>query len=138
MSRHGLDGWGWVLLILGLGHLANGVWMLASPGSWYEDLPAGVPDYGPLNVHFVRDIGCAFAAVGVALVWSALRTAHRLPLVAMATLFVGAHAVLHVHDTARGLVDAHHWLLDLPTVYLPTALLAAAWVHCARDRQAAT
>ena len=33
---------------------------------------------------------------------------------------------LHVVDTARGVVGRDHWLLDLPGVYLPAVLLAAA------------
>jgi hypothetical protein len=49
----------------------------------------------------------------------------RVPLVMVALAFFGLHAVIHVFDTARGHVDAHHWLLDLPTTYLPALLLAA-------------
>jgi hypothetical protein len=120
------DVWGIVLLVLGVGMLANGIWMLADPGRWYQDLPAGVPDYGPLNIHFVRDIGCAFITVGVALVWGARRPALRFPLTVMATLFLVAHALLHVHDTARGIVDSHHWWLDLPGVYAPALVLVVA------------
>jgi hypothetical protein len=127
------DGWGIVLLVLGVGMIANGIWMLVDPGMWYQDLPAGVPDYGPLNIHFVRDIGCAFITVGVALVWGARRPAVRLPLTVMATLFLVAHAVLHIHDTARGIVDSDHWWLDLPGVYAPALVLIVAcfqiWRH---------
>ena len=50
-----------LLWILGMMSAANGVWMLATPAAWYHGLPAGVPDTGPLNVHFVRDVGSAFA-----------------------------------------------------------------------------
>lgn len=138
MSRsrtRGLDAWGWLLLLLGIGSLANAVWMLVQPANWYAELPAGVPDYGPFNVHFVRDIGCAFATVGVAQIWAALEPRFRLPLVAVAALFLIAHAVLHVHDTLRGIVDAHHWWLDLPGVYLPALLLGIAWWSCARHRE---
>jgi hypothetical protein len=102
--------------------------MLARPGHWWAELPAGVPDFGPYNEHFVRDVGCAFATFAVALAWAAWSPRWRPPLVALAALFLGAHAVLHVYDTARGFVDAHHWWLDVPGVYLPAALLAAlAW-----------
>lgn len=135
MSPIRLDGWGWVLLVLGLGSLANAVWMLVDPARWYHELPAGVPDYGPLNVHFVRDIGCAFATVGAAQLWAAFRPVHRLPLVVIAAVFLVAHAVLHVHDTLRGLVDAHHWWLDLPGVYLPALLLVIASFAAARRRK---
>ena len=72
-------GWGWLLLVFGLGAVANALWMLADPLRWYHDLPAGVPDTGPFNPHFVRDIGCAFLAVGVGQVWAAFRPAWRAP-----------------------------------------------------------
>jgi hypothetical protein len=45
---------------------ANGLWMLLAPRSWYYGLPARIPDTGPLNVHFVRDIGAAFLTLGIA------------------------------------------------------------------------
>ena len=48
-----------VLLLLATLTAANAVWMLADPQHWYHDLPAAVPDTGPYNEHFVRDVGCA-------------------------------------------------------------------------------
>ena len=135
MSRNDRDLWGLVFWAIGLGTLANGIWMLVDPGHWYQELPAAVPHYGPLNIHFVRDIGCAFVTVGVALVWAARRPAVRFPLVSVATIFLGAHALLHIHDTLRGVVESHHWLLDLPGVYLPAVVLVAASVHCARNQE---
>ena len=108
---------------------ANGLWMLGAPQHWYHNVPAGVPDYGPFNAHFVRDIGIAFVTVGAALGWAAVHSAARYELIGVAALFALLHAVLHVFDTARGHVAAEHWLLDLPGVYLPAiALLWAMWV----------
>jgi hypothetical protein len=101
--------------------------MLADPLGWYLHLPAAVPDFGPFNPHFVRDIGCAFLTVGVALVWAALSPAHRLALVVIACVFYAAHAALHVFDTLRGAVEPDHLLLDFPGVYLPAILLLVAW-----------
>jgi len=121
-----LDTWGWVLLVMGIGMLANALWMLAGPMHWYTDLPAAVPDTGPFNPHFVRDIGCAFLTVGVALVWGALDVSARRPLVAVAALFLVAHALLHVYDTLVGNLPHTHWWLDVPGVYLPAAILVAA------------
>jgi hypothetical protein len=43
--------------------VANGLWMLVAPYSWYMDLPASVPDTGPFNPHFVRDIGVTFVVL---------------------------------------------------------------------------
>lgn len=130
-----LRAWGWPLAIIGTGSLANAVWMIFAPGHWYTELPAGVPDYGPLNEHFVRDIGVAFAAAGVALVWAAFSSRYRLPLVAIGAVFFWGHALLHVYDTLRGAVEANHWLLDVPGVYLPAVVLAIAVVVLARGKE---
>src|SRR4029453_1777711 len=104
-----LDGWGFVLLLLGVGSVVNALWMLADPLRWYHDLPADVPDTGPFKPHFVRDIGVAFLAVGVGQIWAAFRPAWRAPLVGVAAIFAVGHALLHVYDTARGAVPSDHW-----------------------------
>ena len=119
-----LDRMGWLLLVLGAASVVNALWMLAGPMHWYEELPAGVPDTGPFNPHFVRDIGCAFLTVGVAQVWAAFARRWRLPLVSLSALFLVAHAVLHVYDTVVGNLPHSHWWLDLPGVYLPAVVLA--------------
>ncbi len=123
MSR---DWWLVVVAVIAVGGASNGIWMLVEPGHWYEHLPAGVPDTGPLNSHFVRDIGCAFLATGIGLLWALRVPAFRTPLVGVAALFYVAHAVLHAHDTVLGILGSDHWLLDLPGVYLPAVLLAVA------------
>jgi hypothetical protein len=128
------DGLGWLLLVFGLGSLGNAAWMLGDPLGWYQDLPAAVPDFGPFNPHFVRDIGCAFTTVGVALVWAAFSPARRFTLVVIACVFYAAHAGLHVFDTLRGAVGLDHVLLDFPGVYLPAILLLVA-VRIARRRE---
>jgi hypothetical protein len=53
-------------LILGAGLAAKGLFMLGDPAAWYAAVP-GVPMTGPLNPHFVRDIGCAYCVAGAAL-----------------------------------------------------------------------
>ncbi len=125
-------GWSWFLAIMGIGSIANGVWMLLDPGHWYEHLPAAVPDTGPLNAHFVRDIGCAFLAMGLALCAAWRRPDWRAPLVLVAATFFVLHAALHVHDTALGLLGHHHWWLDAPGVYLPAVALVWAAVLVVR------
>ena len=103
--------------------VANALWMLAGPMHWYRELPASVPDSGPFNSHFVRDIGCAFLTVGAALAWSAFAPQWRPALVPIAALFLGGHALVHVYDTLRGALGASHWSLDVPGVYLPAVLI---------------
>lgn len=123
--------WFWCLGIFGLANLANAAWMLADPAGWYADLPAAVPDTGPLNVHFVRDIGSAFAVMGAALLVAAVRPRLRVPALAGVAGFYLMHALVHVTDTLAGRLPATHWAIDAPGVYVPAAamlaLAAAAW-----------
>jgi hypothetical protein len=129
-----LDAWGWVFAITGATCAANAVWMLAGPMHWYRELPAAVPDTGPFNPHFVRDIGAAFLAVGVALLWAAVAGRWRPPLLAIAAIFLGGHALVHVYDTLRGALGHEHWGIDAPGVYLPAAVICyAAVAHRARS-----
>lgn len=117
------DAWTVVLGLFGLGNLANAAWMLLAPVHWYLNLPAGVPDFGPLNEHFVRDIGCIYLLMGAALTAAALAPRWRVMAVGAVTLFHLLHAVVHVIDTLRGLVGPEHWVIDVPGVYLPAAIL---------------
>jgi hypothetical protein len=133
MSEAQRDVHGWILLALGIGLIANALWMLAGPMHWYEELPAAVPDTGPFNPHFVRDIGCAFLAVGIALVWSARAARERRALAAVALLFLGFHALLHVYDTAVGNLPSDHWWLDFAGVYLPLIVLGTVWLRLPQD-----
>ena len=127
------DAAGWALATLGAVTALNAAWMLIHPETWFRDLPAAVPDFGPYNAHFVRDIGCAFGTVALALLWAWRAPALRVPLTTLAAAFLGAHALLHVYDTARGYVDASHWWIDLPGVYLPAAIsVALAWAFYSR------
>ena len=135
MSR--LDGLGWLLVAMGVGMTANALWMLAGPMHWYTDLPAAVPDTGPFNPHFVRDIGCAFLTTGAALLWAAFSERFRLPLAAISAVFLTAHGLLHIYDTATGALGHNHWWLDFPGVYAPAVvMLVVVTVLARRDRNA--
>src|SRR4030095_16749494 len=89
------DPWLWALTIFAVANLGNAAWMLADPAGWYAGLPAAVPDTGPLNTHFVRDIGSAFAVMGAALLLAAFRAALRPPMIAAVALFYVLHALVH-------------------------------------------
>jgi len=130
--RTARDPWAIVLGLAALGNLANGAWMLIDPVHWYENLPAAVPDFGPLNEHFVRDIGCAFVVAGVALAVAAFRPAWRVAACGAVALFYVLHALVHVVDTLRGLVGPEHWTIDLSGVYLPAMILVAVTFLVAR------
>lgn len=130
------DPWIWIVVFLGVTTFANALWMLAGPMHWYTELPAAVPDTGPFNPHFVRDIGCAFLTTGVALVWAFFSPRFRLPLITISAVFLAAHAILHAYDTLRGALGHDHWMLDLPGVYLPGLLLPFIAFRLAREDRA--
>ena len=98
--------------------VGNGVFMFFDPSAWYGAVP-GVPDTGPLNHHFVRDIGIAFITAGAALAWSELGAGWRAS--ALAALFIGGHSALHIGETILG---HHHDVLlnEIVAVHLPAVL----------------
>lgn len=114
-----------IFWFFGLFNTANGLWMLFAPRAWYYRLPASVPDTGPLNVHFVRDIGAAFLTLGLAFCVAAPRAGRHRDVVLAAAAFYLLHALIHVFDLTTGRVAGHHGLLDLPGVFLPAVALAA-------------
>jgi len=118
-----------ILIVVGIGSIGNAVWMLAGPLSWYHDLPAAVPDFGDYNVHFVRDLGCGFLGMGLALFWAARNKKFRFPLIFSPVIFYVLHAINHVWDTVRGHVGHDHWYIDLPLSYLPAILLVPAAIY---------
>lgn len=104
-----------VLLAAGLG--VNGAMMLLAPSTWYALLP-GVSDTGPLNAHFVRDIGAAYLAAALAAGLGA-RFADRRALWP-AVLFLGLHAATHLVDSVAGSHSHGAALItELGGVYLP-------------------
>jgi hypothetical protein len=110
-------------VILAVLNLANGAWMLLAPQSWYLHLPAAVPDTGPFNAHFVRDIGAAFMTMGGALMVAVWRVRARRGVLLATATFYALHALLHVDDIVRGHLGHAHWKIDLPGVFLPAIVL---------------
>lgn len=133
-SNAGRGPWTVVFVLFAIGNLANGLWMLASPGHWYINLPANVPGTGPLNEHFVRDIGCIFTLIGVALAIAVFRPQFRLTALLFATGFFAAHSLVHVYDSLRGLLPPDQWRFDLIPVYGSTVVLVVLSVWLARSR----
>ena len=132
------DPWALVLGIAAAGNLAMALWMLAAPEHWYFNLPARVPGTGPLNEHFVRDIGCVFLLMGGGLAVGARWRSYRVPVLLGVTGWYVLHALVHIYDTARGLLGPEYWGVDLPGVYLPALLLVGItlWIHRSDRSQA--
>jgi hypothetical protein len=109
---------------LGLISLANGLWMLADPATWFTHIPAAVTDTGPLNRHFVHDVGIAYFVCGVAALWCAHVGAAGFVAHLGVTLFYVGHALSHVVEIGLGLLPHTHWWIDLPLVFVPALALA--------------
>jgi len=131
------DPWRWMLGIFAAGNFASAAWMLADPAGWYVGMPAAVPDTGPLNLHFVRDLGSTFAMMGAALVMGAMRPRLRVAMVALVALFYVLHALVHVTDTVAGRLPASHWAIDLPGVYVPALVMIVLTMAAARGARRA-
>ena len=115
-------------VILGSLLLLNGVFMLLAPEAWYHAVPT-VPDTGPFNPHFVRDIGCAFTAAALGLLWFG-REARARPAAPAGGLFLGLHALTHVWDLLAGREAPAHFAIDTVLVIVPA--IWALWLSWPR------
>lgn len=119
-----------ILGLLALFLLGNALFMLSNPLGWYGAV-AGVPDTGPFNPHFVRDIGVAYLTIAI-LTAAAMRwLRHAFLLMSAVTLYLGLHVLLHIWDVAAGRLAPDHLLIDFPRVAGPT-IIAAALVYWLR------
>src|SRR5690242_12969978 len=94
--------------VLGLLQLTNGIFMIVAPAAWYTAIP-GVATTGPANLHFIIDIGLAFAASGAGMI-AGLATGARAATLALAgATWPTLHALFHIWEwTTGGLPkDAH-------------------------------
>lgn len=110
-----------VLAMVGFNSLflsINGLFMLVTPDAWYELVP-GVTQTGLFNQHFIRDIGIIQLLLGVAFGIGMFRPERRIGLWAAATLWLGAHAALHLWEVAVGICAPSAILRDFPAVSLP-------------------
>lgn len=127
-SRAGLKRF--LIALTGIAFLTNALFMLANPLGWYHAVE-GVPDTGPFNPHFVRDIGISFLTAALTTAAAAWWLRLAWPLLCTVILYLGLHALLHLWDIAAGRLDAHHLLIDAPGVFIPVFITAALalWVR---------
>jgi hypothetical protein len=108
-------------VLLGVAAIANGIYMLASPESWYFAVP-GVTTTGPFNQHFVRDIGLIFLFLGGAFLVGAARPELRVGFWAAASIWLTGHALFHFWEVAVGICSADAIPRDFPAVTLPAII----------------
>ncbi|MDA1060110.1 MAG: hypothetical protein O3C65_15655 [Proteobacteria bacterium] len=99
----------------------NGSFMLAAPAAWFAAVP-GAHETGAFNPHFVQDAGIGFLAAATALALAIARREVSLRLVAVATVFLGGHALLHLWDLAVHRAGPSLALVIVVTVVVPAAL----------------
>ena len=83
-----------VLLIAGLTQVAQGIWMIVSPGSFYD----AIAGFGAQNDHYIRDVATFQLAAGAVLLAAVRHLSWRVPALSLATLWYAAHAVNHLVD----------------------------------------
>lgn len=82
------------LILIGIFHAVNGLYMFATPAAWYAAIP-GVAATGPFNPHFVMDIGLAFLASGVGLILGGTTWSRAGSFAIAGAAFPLLHAGLH-------------------------------------------
>jgi ABC-type Na+ efflux pump permease subunit len=121
------------LILLGLFHLGNGLFMLAAPDAWYAAVP-GVVQTGPINHHFITDIALAFAGSGAFMILGARA---RMAAFALAgATFPALHALFHVWEwIADGIPhDPKQMASDAVAVMLVSFLgFALAWLRAREE-----
>lgn len=123
-----------IAILLGVGAIANGIFMLVSPANWYFAVP-GVTTTGPFNQHFVRDIGLIFVGVGTAFLLGAARPIYRVILWGAAAVWLSGHALFHFWEVAVGICGASALLRDFPAVTLPALLAVAIATHALSNKE---
>jgi len=115
-------------ILLGIGAIGNGMFMLGWPANWYFAVP-GVTTTGPFNQHFVRDIGLIFIGVGAAFLLGTARPVYRIVAWGAAAVWLSGHALFHVWEVAVGICGPSALLRDFPAVTLPALLAIAITFH---------
>lgn len=97
-----------------------GLYMLIDPAGWFVATP-GVADEGPMNAHFIRDIGAAFLTVAVLYGFSMYQNASwQLP--AAAAILPGLHGIIHLWSILTGHTHGDIAALEMSLIVLPGGL----------------
>lgn len=117
----------WLRALLSTSLAGNGLFMLLAPERWYHTIPT-VNLTGPLNLHFVRDVGCAYLSAAAALAWGLMRPADSAVSALLAASFLVSHAGVHLYELASGMCGWGIWWQAFPGVTLPAVLAGLlAW-----------
>jgi hypothetical protein len=90
---------GWQAFFLGAGTGLLGIagWPAISPRTFTN----AIADFGPYNEHLIHDVAAVTFTFGVGLVIAAVVRAWRTPVLALAAIWNGAHAIAHIADAGK-------------------------------------
>jgi hypothetical protein len=112
-----------ILIVLpALLSIVNGGFMIWDPYGWYEFLPT-VKSTGPLNQHFIRDIGIAYLTCGMMLGYAARFPSGRWLAALAGVLWLTLHGAFHVWELLAGIGAQHVFWMDAPGVLGPPLLV---------------
>lgn len=114
-----------LLNLFGASGIGNGLWMLLFAQNWYDNMPVAAHDTGPLNAHFVHDVGLVYVIAGLALLWCTNNLHKSLGVYIGVLLFYVGHALIHIVEILLGLLPPSHWWIDFPLVFVPAMTLIA-------------
>ncbi len=123
-----------LVALVGFYCLAFGAFMIVAPLDWYVAIPTLVTT-GPPNQHFIRDIGFAYVASGIVLLYAA-RNIHMRWMAALAgNLWLALHGILHIYEVSTGICTVGVFWADAPgTLGPPILVFIAIGILMARQR----
>ncbi len=118
-----------IVLLISLAWAAAGVVIFSLPQMFY-DLTPGMKLIGPFNDHFIRDVGLAFFASGLCVMYGWI--SHKVDWIVAGALWPFLHAIFHVYIWIhRGMPFDEIFLFDLIAVVAPAVIvfsLGSKWV----------
>ncbi|MBL4788690.1 MAG: hypothetical protein JKY60_06460 [Kordiimonadaceae bacterium] len=109
-----------ILYILGGYHFATGIMIYFLTDFFYENFTSHT---GPLNSHFLADVGAAYITAGAALLMGAYIAKWRVPFAVSALMFLGLHSLIHITEMVTGKLSSEQAVSDVVTVILPSAFV---------------
>ena len=109
--------------LLGAISCGNGLWMMLSESTWFAHMPVAAIDTGPLNSHFVHDVGLMYVLSALGAFWCGYKLKNCFEIHLWITLFLTGHALIHITEILNGSLPPSHWLIDFPLVTFPAIVL---------------
>ena len=109
-----------ILLVLAVYHLLLGALMFFAPKAFYDTLGK----FPPENLHYIKDTGTFYIALGVVFFVSARRRSWRTPVLVFAALEYAIHAINHLVDVSKASSDLLGWF-DFFAISFIALILAA-------------